>query len=90
MKYIWIALAAGGLLSGCTAEKEVASTTMEKPESVASAVMLKTQTPAPVAKKVPHEMTAHGVTRTDNYYWMRDDSRTDEEILAHLEKKTPM
>lgn len=87
MKYIWIALAAGGLLSGCTAEKEVASTTMEKPESVASAVMLKTQTPAPVAKKVPHEMTAHGVTRTDNYYWMRDDSRTDEEILAHLEKE---
>ena len=60
---------------------------MEKPESVASAVMLKTQTPAPVAKKVPHEMTAHGVTRTDNYYWMRDDSRTDEEILAHLEKE---
>lgn len=87
MKYIWIALAAGGLLSGCTAEKEVASTTMEKPESVASAVMLKTQTPAPVARKVPHEMTAHGVTRTDNYYWMRDDSRTDEEILAHLEKE---
>jgi oligopeptidase B len=87
MKYIWIALAAGGLLSGCTADKEVASTTMEKPESVASAVMLKTQTPAPVAKKVPHEMTAHGVTRTDNYYWMRDDSRTDEEILAHLEKE---
>jgi oligopeptidase B len=32
-------------------------------------------------------MTAHGVTRTDNYYWMRDDSRTDKEILAHLEKE---
>ncbi|RUM29815.1 MAG: oligopeptidase B [Alteromonas sp.] len=32
-------------------------------------------------------MTAHGVTRNDNYYWMRDDSRTDEEILSHLEQE---
>ena len=87
MKYIWIALAAGGLLSGCTAEKEVANTPMDKAESVAATVTLNTQTPAPVAKKVPHDMTAHGVTRTDNYYWMRDDSRTDKEILAHLEKE---
>ncbi len=39
----------------------------------------------PVAKKVAHEMTIHGDTRVDNYYWMRDDSRTDPEILAHLE-----
>ena len=36
---------------------------------------------------MPHEMTAHGVTRTDNYYWMRDDSRTDKEILDHLERE---
>ena len=39
----------------------------------------------PVAKKIPHKMTIHGDTRIDNYYWMRDDSRTDPEILAHLE-----
>ncbi len=32
-------------------------------------------------------MTAHGVTRNDNYYWMRDDSRTDEEILSHLDQE---
>ncbi|WP_082627311.1 S9 family peptidase [Colwellia sp. TT2012] len=39
---------------------------------------------APVAKKVPHEMIIHNHTRVDNYYWMRDDSRTNPEILAHL------
>ena len=26
----------------------------------------------PVADIVPHEITAHGHTRTDNYYWLRD------------------
>ncbi|NRA59596.1 MAG: S9 family peptidase [Psychrobium sp.] len=39
---------------------------------------------APVAKKVPYEMNIHGHKRVDNYYWMRDDSRTDTEILGHL------
>jgi len=27
--------------------------------------------PAPMAKKIPHEITEHGDTRIDNYYWMR-------------------
>ncbi|NVK23257.1 MAG: S9 family peptidase [Kangiellaceae bacterium] len=40
---------------------------------------------APVAKKIPHEMTIHGNTRIDDYYWMRDDKREDPEILSHLE-----
>ncbi|WIO75096.1 S9 family peptidase [Porticoccaceae bacterium LTM1] len=39
----------------------------------------------PVAKKIPYEMTIHGDTRIDNYYWMRDDQRQDPEILGHLE-----
>ncbi|GLP97109.1 oligopeptidase B [Paraferrimonas sedimenticola] len=40
---------------------------------------------APVAKKIPHKLEAHGDVRIDNYYWMRDDARTDAEVLAHLE-----
>ncbi|AQQ67591.1 oligopeptidase B [Microbulbifer agarilyticus] len=40
---------------------------------------------APVAKKVPHKMAIHGHERVDPYYWMRDDSRSDPEMLAHLE-----
>lgn len=29
-------------------------------------------------------MTIHNHQRVDNYYWMRDDQRSDETILAHL------
>ena len=39
----------------------------------------------PSAKKVPHPLVAHGHTRTDNYYWLRDDSRQDPKVLAYLE-----
>ncbi|RXJ74666.1 oligopeptidase B [Veronia nyctiphanis] len=30
-------------------------------------------------------MTHHGHTRVDDYYWMRDDNRTDPEVINHLE-----
>lgn len=40
---------------------------------------------APIAKKVPFEITTHGDTRIDNYYWLRDMDRKDPEIIAHLE-----
>ncbi|AEA98567.2 S9 family peptidase [Alteromonas mediterranea] len=86
MKYLWIALAAGGLISGCSVENKT-EVSQQVEESSLSAVMLNTQTRAPVAKKVLHELTAHSVTRNDNYYWMRDDSRTDKEILAHLDEE---
>jgi oligopeptidase B len=39
---------------------------------------------APIAKRVPHKMEAHNHQRVDNYYWMRDDQRSDESVLAHL------
>ncbi|XP_072966850.1 uncharacterized protein [Typha angustifolia] len=39
---------------------------------------------APVAKKVRHEMEMFGDVRVDDYYWLRDDSRSDPEILSHL------
>ena len=37
----------------------------------------------PVAKVEPHELTAHGETRVDDYYWLRD--RDDPEVIAYLE-----
>ncbi|MFT5003603.1 MAG: oligopeptidase B, partial [Flavobacteriales bacterium] len=40
---------------------------------------------APIAKKVPHKMVIHNHTRVDDYYWMRDDTRTNPAILAHLD-----
>lgn len=42
---------------------------------------------APIAKKVPFEITTHGDTRIDNYYWLRDMDRKDPEILAYLEEE---
>ncbi|AFJ47397.1 prolyl oligopeptidase family serine peptidase [Shimwellia blattae] len=41
----------------------------------------------PKAKKIPHAMTLHGETRIDNYYWLRDDTRTDPQILSYLEQE---
>ncbi len=37
----------------------------------------------PVAKKIPTELTTHGDTRIDNYYWMNE--RENPEVIAHLE-----
>ena len=40
----------------------------------------------PDAEKIPYEMTIHGDTRVDNYYWMR---LTDEQKSAkHHDEKT--
>ena len=39
---------------------------------------------APIAKKIPHEMTLHGETRVDDYYWLRDDKRENSEVLDYL------
>jgi oligopeptidase B len=39
---------------------------------------------APVAKIVPKNDTLHGDVRIDNYYWLRDMSRTDSEVIDYL------
>jgi oligopeptidase B len=42
-----------------------------------------TPTP-PVAKREPHTVTHLGTEIVDPYHWMRDDTRKNEEVLAHL------
>jgi len=37
----------------------------------------------PMAKKVPKELTIHGDTRVDNYYWLNE--RDNPEVIAYLE-----
>ena len=40
---------------------------------------------APVAEKRPYQVVApHGASREDEYYWLRDDTRKDEAVLAYL------
>src|SRR5579875_2357687 len=49
----------------------------EKPTAETSA------TEPPVARKIPKELTIHGDTRLDDYFWMRD--RSDPATIAYLE-----
>ncbi len=42
---------------------------------------------APTPKKIPKELVSHGDIRIDNYYWLRDDSRVDKEVISYLEKE---
>ena len=41
----------------------------------------------PKAKRIPHTMTLHGDTRVDNYYWLRDDTRTKPAVLDYLQQE---
>ena len=42
--------------------------------------------PPPVVEQRPYEVAAaHGATRQDEYYWMRDDERANPDVLAYLE-----
>lgn len=70
-KTLALGLVSASVLAACSVD----NSTSQKDASIV----------APTAKKIPFEMTTHGHTRVDNYYWMRDDKREDPEILAHLE-----
>lgn len=39
----------------------------------------------PVAAQRPHEVVSPHGTRQDPYYWLRDDARTDPDVLAYIE-----
>ncbi|MDC9819734.1 prolyl oligopeptidase family serine peptidase [Pectobacterium polonicum] len=41
----------------------------------------------PQAEKRPHAISTHGDTRIDHYYWLRDDQRTDPQVLSYLEQE---
>ena len=74
------------LLLSLTACQKAEEPTAQADPEVAAAETTDTLTMAePRAEKRPHEMTLHGVTRVDDYYWLRDDSRSDPEVLAYLE-----
>ena len=42
---------------------------------------------APHAEKSPHVWEIHGERRVDHYHWMRDDSRSKQEVLDHLRRE---
>jgi len=49
---------------------------------ITSCNMKDNQIPSP--NKDPYKLNQHGDERVDNYYWLRDDTRTDEKVLNYL------
>jgi oligopeptidase B len=43
------------------------------------------EAPVPVAAVRPHEVASPNGVRNDPYYWLRDDTRKDPDVLAYLE-----
>jgi oligopeptidase B len=73
---IFLAAASVLLLSACAggAAPRPESESMSTPEPV-----------PPVAAVRPHVVESPHGNRTDEYYWLRDDTRENREVLAHLE-----
>ncbi len=42
---------------------------------------------APKAKRIDHWLEAHGEKRNDPYYWLRDDTRQNPEVLDYLKRE---
>ena len=49
--------------------------------------MIESDLKAPVAAVKPHRVTSPNGVRTDPYYWLRDDERTNPEVLAYLKEE---
>jgi oligopeptidase B len=76
LQQIFLAAASASLLSACAggAAPRPESESMSTPEPV-----------PPVAAVRPHVVESPHGNRTDEYYWLRDDTRENREVLAHLE-----
>lgn len=44
----------------------------------------KNEVVAPVATIIPYSHQEHGVSRLDNYFWLRDDNRKNSEVIDYL------
>ena len=73
----WVLIAPLAMLLGACASGAPAKTESES--------MVKTEPTPPVAAVRPHEIVSPNGTRVDEYYWLRDDTRKDPEVLGYLE-----
>ncbi|KAF7764170.1 oligopeptidase B [Pseudoalteromonas citrea] len=67
------------ILTGC-------ENTSSKASDVEATVKKVTISP-PIAEKVTHVTKIHGYEMRDDYHWLRDDSRSDEKVIAHLTRE---
>jgi oligopeptidase B len=76
-RHAWIlAVAPALLVAGCAGDAPA----RPEPES-----MPKSDPVPPVASVRPHVVESPNGDRTDEYYWLRDDSRSNRDVLAYLE-----
>ncbi len=67
------------IFAACNSKSEPTMTKSKILEHLAQHPDLK----PPVCKKIPKELTIHGDTRIDNYYWLNE--RDNPEVIAYLE-----
>ncbi|MFD2245872.1 S9 family peptidase [Pontibacter ruber] len=69
---------------GCSTSKttDTSTATAEQTTTVQAPETKPAQPQPPVAKKQPKELTMHGDTRIDNYYWLNE--RENPEVIAYL------
>ncbi|THU72771.1 hypothetical protein C4D60_Mb04t15700 [Musa balbisiana] len=65
----------------------VASFSNTSVSSTISAATAPSMAKPPTAKKVKHEMEMFRDVRVDDYYWLRDDSRSDPDVLSYLKEE---
>jgi len=72
-------------LAACKPADEPVTATGSPAAATAVAATASGSVSEPLAEKRPFELTRHNDTRVDEYYWLRDDSRSNPEVLAYLE-----
>ena len=56
----------------------------ETPQQTTDTMKQREDVTPPIARQIRKEIPAHDDTRVDEYYWLRDDERKSEEVLAYL------
>ncbi len=81
-----LALAIAALLAACGDQPADVAAPPPAPSADVATRTGEAVLPAPpIAEKKPYTVTApHGAGREDEYYWLRDDSRENPEMLAYL------
>ena len=74
------------VLSACSDSQSPEESSVKEAKKISRDSTSMPSTPKPpVAKKLPQLIKNHGITRNDEYFWMRDDSRNSPEVLAHVQ-----
>lgn len=87
MKALSICLLCLASLMACQRNNDQSGLQMSEPGIDGTSDSVAQELSEPMAEKHPNEMTMHGDTRVDEYYWLRDDTRSDPEVLAYLERE---